>query len=362
MRKFLYTKALKPILFKLDPEFVHDRTVILGSLFGRYALSRNVLGFIFKYKNKLLKQDIAGIHFENPIGLSAGFDKNAELMDILPSVGFGFAEIGSVTGKACSGNSKPRLWRLKKSRSIVVHYGLKNDGSETIAERLRSSLQSIPIGVSVAMTNCQDNVDIDNAIMDYVKAFRDLEALGSYVTINISCPNTLGGQPFIDPDNLTKLLDELDTIPTTKPIFIKLSPDLNDNELDRILEVAHSRRIQGIICTNLTKRRTGPDIHDTDIPEKGGLSGKVVQEQSDRMLASIYRKSKGRFVLVGNGGVFTAEDAYKKIRLGASLVQILTGMIFEGPGIVRDINKGLAELLKRDGFTHISQAIGIDNK
>jgi len=358
----LYKKVLKPLLFKADPEFVHDRFVFFGSLLGRFYITRKVCSLFFEYQNKILEQDILGIHFQNPIGLSAGFDKNAELIDIMPSVGFGFVEVGSITGNVCLGNPKPRLWRLKNSQGLVVHYGLKNDGCEAIAKRLQKKMQKkifeIPVGVSVAMTNCQENINIESAIRDYVKAFKTLEPFGAYITINISCPNALGGQPFIDPEKFSQLFRALDTIPTQKPIFIKFSPDMSDLELDRLLAVARNHRIHGIICANLTKKRDNPNIFETNVPEKGGMSGKIVQDMSDNMLAYIYKKEGKRFVLVGSGGVFNAEDAYRKIRLGASLIQLITGMIFEGPQLIGQINKGLAELLKRDGFNNVSEAIG----
>lgn len=357
-----YKYFLKPLFFLNDPEVVHDHMTAVGKILGKFKLGRAVAKELFGYQNPILEQEVLGITFKNPTGLSAGFDKNAELTDILPSVGFGFAEIGSITGNPCSGNPKPRLWRLKKSKSLLVYYGLKNDGAEAISKKLHGKRFEIPMGMSVAMTNCEDNLDIDKAIADYAKAFALMEPSAAYLTVNISCPNTQGGQPFVAPDKLEKLLKVLDEIPTTKPIFIKLSPDLSDAELDALLEVARAHRVHGIICTNLTKKRDGEKILDENVPEKGGLSGKVVQELSDKMLAYIYKKEGQRFVLVGCGGVFNAEDAYKKIRLGATLVQMITGMIFEGPQVISEINQGIVKLLKRDGFTSIKDAIGADNK
>jgi dihydroorotate dehydrogenase len=211
------------------------------------------------------------------------------------------------------------------------------------------------------MTNCQDTVNIHNAINDYAKAFRVMEPLASYITVNISCPNTLGGQPFITPHKLDYLFDILDEIPTQKPIFIKLSPDLTDAELNELLDIVHKHRIHGIICTNLTKQKeNNPKVKDNFVPKVGGLSGKPVEEMSNRMLSHIYRREGKRYVLIGLGGVFTAEDAYKKIRLGASLVQLITGMIFEGPQVISEINQGLVKLLERDGFKSLEEARGVD--
>jgi dihydroorotate dehydrogenase len=356
----LYMGVLKPIFFLQDPEMVHDYMIRVGAVLGKYSWGRTITRGLFDYDNEKLSQDILGMHFKNPIGLSAGFDKNAELTDILPSIGFGFAEVGSITGERCKGNPKPRLWRLPKSESLVVYYGLKNDGCEDISKKMNSKHFDIPIGISVAMTNCAENLVLENAIKDFAKAFKVMELIGDYITVNISCPNAQGGQPFIDPHKFDNLFNTLDKISTKKPVFIKLSPDLSHIELDFILEVAHRHRINGIITTNLTKNRDNLNVIDEHVPDIGGMSGKAVKDLADDTLAYISKKEGKKFVLIASGGVFTAADAYKKIRLGASLVQMITGMIFEGPQVISEINRGLVELLKKDGFTNITQAIGAD--
>lgn len=360
--RYAYVKVLKPIFFLSDPERVHDSMTWMGKELGKSALGKAMTRRLFHYEHPMLRQDVLGLHFENPIGLSAGFDKNAELTDILPSVGFGFVEVGSITGNPCAGNPKPRLWRLPKSKGLVVYYGLKNDGCEAIANRLSGKHFDFPLGASVAMTNCKENNDLETGVSDFAKAFKTMEPSAGYLTINISCPNTEGGQPFTDPAKFSRLMDVIDAIPTAKPIFIKLSPDLAKETLDAILEIARAHRVHGIICTNLTKKRDNPLILDTGLPPVGGISGKVVQNLSDEMLAYIYKKEGSRFVLVGCGGVFNAEDAYKKIRLGATLIQMITGMIFEGPQVVGEINRGLVTLLRKDGFQSIAEAIGVDNR
>lgn len=358
-----YRRILKPILFMQDPENVHDRMVRLGAFLGNHDLGRSVVRRVFDYGNPILEQDVCGLHFKNPVGLAAGFDKNAELTDILPSVGFGFVEVGSITGERCEGNSKPRLWRLPKSRSLLVYYGLKNDGCDILAPKLEGKISAnhgAVIGTSVAMTNCMANTDAHQAVKDYAKAFKKFAKIGDYTTINISCPNAYGGQPFLTPHKLDYLLDILDEIPTEKPVFIKLSPDMSDAEVDAILAVAEKHRVNGIICTNLMKKRDPNAIKDADVPLVGGFSGKLVQDYADALLKRIYRKFGSRFVLVGCGGIFSAEDAYRKIRNGASLVQLVTGMIFEGPQLIGDINRGLVESLEKDGFKSIKEAVGAD--
>jgi dihydroorotate dehydrogenase len=359
---YFYKYILKPIFFKIDPEDIHDNMISTGKFLGKFPSIRYLFSLIFDYKNPSLNQKILNMEFINPIGLSAGFDKNAELTELLPSIGFGFIEIGSITGEYCPGNAKPRLWRMPLSQSLIVYYGLKNDGAEKISKRLENKKHHIPLGINVAMTNCQNNLDINNAIEDFKKAFEIMKSHADYITINISCPNALGGQPFIKPENLENLLNILDRVETDRPRFIKLSPDLQKEEIDIILNILKNHKIQGIICSNLTKNRDNKKIHqnENNITDKGGISGKIVKDLSDELLSYIYKKEGKRFILIGVGGIFSAEDVYKKIRNGASLVQLITGMIFEGPSLISNINQDLVKLLKRDGFNNISEAIGID--
>lgn len=359
MFAFLYKHLFKPVAFAMDPEFVHDRVLGLGKLLGKFGISRRLAKSLFFYAHPSLEQDILGIHFANPIGLAAGFDKNAELTDILPSVGFGFAEVGSITGEASPGNPGKRLWRLPKSESLLVYYGLKNQGANVLAKKLSSKSFEFPVGISVAKTNSPDTVEQVKGVADYVKAFNLFADIGSYTTINISCPNAFGGQPFTDPESLEALLSEVDKIETRKPVFIKLSPDLGMERVDELLAVIDKHRVQGIICSNLTKNRANPNIKEAYVPEVGGMSGKVVEGLANELIAHVYKKTQGKYVIVGCGGVFTAEDAYRKIKLGASLIQMITGMVYQGPQVVGEINRGLVELLKKDGYENISEAVGV---
>ncbi|MBI2629140.1 quinone-dependent dihydroorotate dehydrogenase [Candidatus Pacearchaeota archaeon] len=366
--KGIYKGIIKQIFFKLDPEKVHDNTLRLGRILGSNPITRLATKTCFSYSNSMLEQEILDIKFKNPIGLSAGFDKDGYLIDIIPESGFGFEEIGSVTGEKCEGNPKPRLWRLKKSKALVVYYGLKSEGCEAVAKRLQEKLSNnsekfkMPIGISVAKTNSKLTASTEAGIKDYVKAYKAFAEIGDYTTINLSCPNAYGGQPFHDAKALNSLLAEIKKIPSKKPIFLKIAPDLSEKQIDNIINLAEKYKINGFVCTNLTKDRKNLKIKDNNLPEVGGISGKAVEELSNKNIAYIYKKTKGKFIIIGVGGVFSAEDAYKKIKLGASLIQLITGMVFEGPQTISEINQSLVKLLKKDNFTNISQAIGIDNK
>lgn len=352
-----YKNLLKPVFFRFEPEAVHDKMILVGRFLGTNFLSRKLTELLFSYSNKSLEQKILGIRFSNPIGLSAGFDKDARLLNILPNVGFGFAEIGTVTGEACSGNVKPRLWRLKESRALVVNYGLKNEGCEEIADRLKNKKFSMPVITSIGKTNCRETADTEAGIKDYLKAYRSFVDIGQIFDINISCPNAFGGTPFSDPEKLDTLLSQIDKVETKKPVFLKMPADLDITQLDGILSVVRKHKIAGFICSNLTKNRKNKKIVDS-VPEKGGISGKVVEDLANDLIAEIYRKTKGKYIIIGCGGVFSAEDAYRKLKLGANLVQLITGMIFEGPQVIGEINLGIVKLLKQDGYKNISEAIG----
>ena len=355
---YIYQNITKKILFKIDPEKVHDKVLLLGRILGSNYLTKSITKSLFFYSNSKLFQEIKGIKFNSPVGLVAGFDKDAYLTNILPNISFGFLEVGSITGEPCLGNSKPRLFRLKKSNALIINYGLKNQGCVKIANRLKNKAFKIPVGISIAKTNCKETADTEVGIKDYVRAYKEFLNIGDYYTINISCPNAFGGQPFTDKLRLNKLLEEINKVKKTKPIFIKLSPDLNKKEINNVIKLSKKYKIDGFICTNLTKNRNNKKILDRNIPKKGGISGKVVEDLSNNLIKYVYKKTKGKFIIIGCGGIFTAEDAYKKIKLGASLVQLVTGMIFQGPQVISQINQGLVKLLEKDNYKNINEAIG----
>lgn len=358
---FLYTKCAKPLLFTLNPERVHDATLKATHIAGELAPLRWMLDTVWAYKNPALEQTIDGNVYKNPIGLAAGWDKDAQAIRLMGSIGFGFTEVGSITQHAYAGNEGIRLWRLKKSQSIAVYYGLKNQGVDIIAPRIQAAHSGIPVGTNIARTNSPD-CDDESSIADYAYSFKKLAAIGDYFTINVSCPNTFGGLPFHDKKRLAALLTALDAIPTKKPVYIKLSPDISFADRKAIAELSFKHRVNGFICGNLTKNRTLNGIKDTEVPAVGGLSGKVVEPLADELISDMYQLTKGGKTIIGLGGVFTGADAYTKIKLGASLVQLITGLIYQGPQVVGSINAELAALAASDGYSSISQAVGTNHK
>ena len=362
-----YKNLFRRFIFLFDPEKVHDKALDLGKFFGENRGLKKITRFLYGFENPVLEQKILGINFKNPVGLAAGFDKNAELIEICPDLNFGFMEVGSFTGLPCEGNPKPRLWRLTKSKGIIVWYGLKNDGVEKIYSRIKTIKSEIPIGINIARTNSKEVIGLYKEIPDYKKSFEIFSDFGDYFALNISCPNTCGGAEFHNPKNLEPLLKELSKLKILKPVFIKMPPDLDHETINEIISLARIHGVKGFIASNLTKKRENLKNYNNEElkkidPGMGGISGKPVEELANNLIKYIYQKTKGEFVIIGCGGIFSAEDAYKKIRLGASLVQLITGMIFEGPQLISQINRGLVKLLKKDGFKNISEAVGIDVK
>ena len=256
-------QLIKQILFKCDPEKTHQSFIRLGKFLGNYSVTKKAVSYLWSYDHPSLHTTVGGIHFKNPVGLAAGFDKNAELHSILSSVGFGFVELGSVTGEECAGNAKPRLFRLPEQKSILVNYGLCNIGAVKMRQRLAGASFDMPIGISVAKTNRSDLTD-KQAMDDYAKAFELLCPLGSYTTINVSCPSSRDGNTntYGNPENLPRLLQRLDgCVYLNKPVFLKIKPDYSLQEMDRILKTAWPYRwVTGFIMGNLRKDRTGLSI------------------------------------------------------------------------------------------------------
>ncbi len=353
---FGYVYLIKPILFCFDPEFVHDQTVMIGHWLGKFGVTRFLGRLLFSYSDPILGQQIGNLYFKNPVGLAGGFDKNGQLLNFLPAVGFGFTEVGSITAKPSQGNPGRHLWRLPQSKGLVVNFGLKNDGVEVIKQRIKKN--TIPVGTNLAFTNDSSTSTVATAVADFAQSFSTLADTGDYFTINISCPNQTNDRLFWDPVALDELLKRLFTIPTTKPVFIKISPDMTPAIIDGVVAVATRYPIAGFIVANLTKDRNNVWVHDLNVPPTGGMSGKVVAELADRAISQVYKKTQGKYVIIGCGGIFSATDAYHKIGFGASLVQLITGLVFEGPQLVSEINLGLAKILRQNGYKNIQEAVG----
>lgn len=350
---FSYQKIAKPIMFLQDPERTHKQAIMAGKILQSNFITRSATKMLFNYQNEMLVQEINGMRFRNPIGLAAGFDKNAEIISTIENIGFGFTEVGSITAKACAGNTGKRLWRLPEKESIRVNLGLNNKGADEISKGLSGKKFGIPIGISAAKTNCKETADREEGIKDYIETLKKFENIGDYFTINISCPNAYGGQPFNDAESFELLMKEIDKLKIKKPILIKMSPDLTKENNKQLIDISKKHNISGFICSNLTKKHKF---------ENGGLSGKAVSQKADELLSQIYLETKGKTTLIGAGGIFSAQDAYEKIKLGANLLQLITGMIYKGPSIISDINIELSELLKKDGYESIKEATGTAHK
>jgi len=360
-----YRKVLKPVLFRMDPErahrFVMGGLKLTGSLPGGPALIGAMAGGGSRPE---LSMELWGLRFANPVGLAAGLDKNGEAVAGFSALGFGFVEIGTVTPRPQPGNERPRLFRLPSDEALINRMGFNNEGAERLARRLeRLGERSVPVAVNIGKNKTTPN---ERAAEDYVACIRQLYRHADLFVINVSSPNTPDLRKLQHGDELRRLLESAAEEMERQrgmhgrklPMLVKIAPDLSDDELERIVETVSAGNVSGIIATNTTIRRDG--LTHGNAKEAGGLSGKPLRRRSTEIVRRIYKLTKGKLPIVGAGGIFSAEDAYEKIRAGASLVEIYTGLIYRGPGIVREITGGLCRLLAGDGFGHISHAIGAD--
>lgn len=336
----MYKSLIRKILFNFDPEEVHHFTFSALKLFFKIPLTGYFTKKIFQINDKKLEKELFGITFKNPVGLAAGFDKNAVLFDEFENYGFGFVEIGTVTPKPQDGNPKKRLFRLVEDEAIINRMGFNNDGVEVIAKRLKKRNSDVIIGGNIGKNKVTPN---EKAVEDYLISFKTLFDVVDYFVVNVSSPNTPNLRALQDKEPLTDLLNSLqkenDKKRIPKPILLKIAPDLTDEQLLDIIDIVKSTEIAGVVATNTTISRDNLKSDKKD--ETGGLSGKPVATRSTEVIRFLAEKSNKAFPIIGVGGIYSAEDAKEKLDAGADLIQVYSGFIYEGPSLVKKINKSL---------------------
>jgi dihydroorotate dehydrogenase len=339
----LLYKIIRPLVFALDAETAH-RAAIAALKFAHRNPPRHF--------PPSLRTTVAGIDFPSPVGLAAGFDKDGEVAEAMLGAGFGFVEVGTVTPRPQAGNPRPRLFRLREDRAVINRMGFNNEGQEAAFQRLRrlTGLHGV-IGVNIGA-----NKDTEDRIRDYAEGVRNMAQVARYLTINISSPNTPGLRGLQDKGALDELLSALSEAVCNKPIFLKVAPDLVDGDHERIIRSALDHRIDALIVANTTVSR--PSLRSRLASESGGLSGAPLKPLALGALRRFRSASGGEVPLIGVGGISNAEDAWERITAGASLVQLYSAMVYEGPGIAMRIARGLARRLKREGMTSIAEAVG----
>jgi dihydroorotate dehydrogenase len=355
---------IRPLLFSLPAESAHEFAlkslrIALASSLVRNAVARQLQSEPFENLNRF------GLQFRNPVGLAAGFDKNGSYPRELAAIGFGFIEVGTVTNEAQPGNPQPRLFRLPKDRALINRLGFNNVGAAQVAENLRRHPPDCVLGVNIGKSR---SVAIDAAIPDYLASFAAVHDVADYIAVNVSSPNTPGLRALQQQQQLEELLSALQQrneqlsqpLPRAKPLLLKIAPDLSEAEIESIVEVALRTNVAGLIATNTTIRRDGlrSAMEVVRACGEGGLSGAPLRDRSNQVISVVYRMSGGKLPIIGVGGVFTAADAWEKICAGASLIQLYTGFIYEGPKIARRINEGLTMLMQREKIQSLDEAIG----
>lgn len=349
----IYTRFVKPLFFLLDAEQAHDLGTQMGGALGSNKLGQAITRFLFAYSSPELKQKIDGITYPNPVGLPAGFDYNGLLTDILPEVGFGWHTIGTVTYQPYLGNTPPRLGRFPNSQALLVNKGLKSWGAKKVISHLQTKTFRIPTGISIASTNTHFDSEVEQIkdILACFQLFEKSKLKHVYYELNISCPNTFGGEPFTSPKRLERLLTALDKLKIKKPIYIKMPIDQSKNETSDMLHVIDSHHISGVIFGNLTKDHANPDVTPEDRAswkyKKGNLSGKPTWKRSNVLIELTKKEFGDRFTIIGTGGIFSGKDAAIKMEKGAQLIQLISGMIFEGPQVIGMINRYLDQETNR---------------
>ncbi len=341
----MYTLLIRPILFLFDPEKVHHFSFLSIKWASQLGLS-GLFRWLFTLEDPALEREVFGLKFRNPVGLAAGFDKNAELYNELSDLGFGFVEIGTLTPKPQPGNPKKRLFRLKADQAIINRMGFNNEGVTAAVERLKKK-HRVLIGGNIGKNKVTPN---EEAVTDYLICLRALYTHVDYFVVNVSSPNTPGLRELQEKEPLTALLNSLqvenEILASSinsgrKPILLKIAPDLTEEQLLDIIEIVRTTSIDGVIATNTTLGREDLSSPSSLTAETGGLSGKPLKARSTEVIRFLYEKSGGSFPIIGVGGIHSPEDALEKIEAGASLVQLWTGFVYEGPALVKKINKAL---------------------
>lgn len=362
-----YRWLFRPILSGIDAERAHGATLAACRAAARVPLLNGALSRHYAFNDRRLQTRVAGIDFPNPVGLAAGFDKNGVALQTLASAGLGAIEVGSVSAHASAGNpARPRLFRLPQDEALLVYYGVPNDGAQAVAARLARSRPGVPVGVSVVETNTGRAAPLERVVDELTEAARPFAALADYLVLNLNCPNSSSGvNPLDDPANLRLVLDRLRGIERLPPVFLKFIAPREPLAIDSMLSAVDSYEfVKGFILNVVPQRpcagmRT-PSVDYEHLP--GSITGAPLRPLACELLRIWYpRIDRRRHALVGVGGIASADDAYRMIRLGASLVQVLTALVYQGPALVKHIKQGLCSLIERDGLRDISQAVGADH-
>lgn len=353
-------KLIKPILFQFDPEKAHGMTIDALKFVQRHSKLLPVVRQLFHYEHPILKQNIKGIPFPNPIALAAGFDKSCEVPKALENAGFGALELGGITPKPQPGNPKPRMYRLVEDDAIINRMGFNNIGMNKALSNLRKYSYKIPVGLNIGVNKL---TPYEERYQDYIRVIDTFKNDVTFFTVNISSPNTENLQSFHDKDEFSQLCSAIQSYKVqheiSVPIFIKLTSDLDLAGLGRMLD-SIVETFDGIILANTTQQRD--NLHSTNRSEAGGLSGRPLFERNLEMINYTYKKTNGQFLIIGTGGIFDADDVIMMLRHGASLVQIYSSLVFEGPGLTKKLNKSLTQYLESHGYNHVSEIIGLDVK
>lgn len=340
----MYKWLVRPLLFLFDAEKIHHFIFRVLKFQSKIPGTSKLLRFLFRIKNSRLEKTVLGITFKNPVGLAAGFDKDAKLIDELASFGFGFIEIGTLTPLPQPGNDKPRLFRLPEDKALINRMGFNNEGVKAAIRRLRKKKSNIVIGGNIGKNKLTPN---EKALDDYAICFNSLFWYVDYFVLNISSPNTPGLRELQDKEPLRKLLLHIKELgaakPLYKPVLLKIAPDLSDSQLDNIIEIINETKLDGVVATNTTVSREGLKTVDSELQAigNGGLSGKPLTDKSTHIIRYLRQKLGPDFPIIGVGGIMNTKDALEKLNAGADLIQIYTGFIYEGPGFARRINKAI---------------------